>query len=222
MWTRLMEWLSRLSLPGTRRRLDDERRRELDQHLDLLTDRYLRSGMVPDDARMAARRQFGNVTLVREELHEMTGRSWVNGVSQDLRLGWRQIVRSRGFSSVVVATLALGIGGTTAVFSVVQAVLLAPLPYDEPARLVRFYQQEPDKPATRHYLAATYFTALRDQATSFEAMAALNTYSETGRDLVKDGQAQPISCSCERRGAYTSLRSAQRWALVAVASFASC
>jgi hypothetical protein len=145
MWTRLMEFLSRVSLPGSRRRLDDELRRELDEHLDLLTDRYILSGMAPAEARMAARRQFGNVTRVREELREMTGWSWVNGVSQDLRHGWRQIVRSRGFSSVVVATLALGIGGTTAVFSVAQAVLLAPLPYEQPDRLVKQLAVSPGK-----------------------------------------------------------------------------
>ena len=70
-------------------------------------------------------------------------------MKQDLRYAVRQLRRSPGFSGVVIVTLALGIGGTTAVFSVLQAVLLAPLPYQEPGQLVRFYQQEPDKPATR-------------------------------------------------------------------------
>ena len=70
-------------------------------------------------------------------------------MKQELRYAVRQLRRSPGFSAVVIATLALGIGGTTAVFSVLQAVLLAPLPYEQPGQLVRFYQQEPDKPATR-------------------------------------------------------------------------
>ena len=115
-----------------------------------------------------------------------------NTMKQELRYAFRQLRHNPGFSAVVIATLALGIGGTTAVFSVLQAVLLAPLPYDQPGQLVRFYQQEPDKPATRSYLAAPHFASLRDHAASFEAVAALFTDSETGHDLVKDGQAQRI------------------------------
>ena len=79
----------------------------------------------------------------------MNSIGWIEHTVQDLRYAFRQLRGSAGFACVVVATLGLGIGGATAVFSVVQAVLLAPLPYEEPGRLVRFYQQEPDKPATR-------------------------------------------------------------------------
>jgi predicted permease len=92
----------------------------------------------------------------------------------------------------VIVTLALGIGGTTAVFSVLQAVLLAPLPYEEPGQLVRFYQQEPDKPATRSYLTGTHFSSLRNDAASFETVTALANYSETGQDLVSGGRAQRL------------------------------
>jgi putative ABC transport system permease protein len=111
---------------------------------------------------------------------------------QDLRFAFRQIRRSPGFSGVVILTLALGIGGTTAVFSVLQAVLLAPLPYDEPGQLVRFYQQEPEKPVTRHYLTAAHFKLLRDEGRSFESVTAINNYRETGADLVRDGRAERV------------------------------
>lgn len=111
---------------------------------------------------------------------------------QDLRFAFRQIRRNPGFSGVVIVTLALGIGGTTAVFSVLQAVLLAPLPYAEPGQLVRFYQQEPDKPATQHYLTAAHFKLLRDQTGSFESVTAINNYRETGADLVRDGRAERV------------------------------
>jgi hypothetical protein len=117
--------------------LDAETRRELDTHLEQLTDRFIRTGLAPDDARAAARRQLGNVTLVREDIHRMNGSTFVDGLIQDVQYGLRQIRRSPGFAAVVVATLALGIGGSTAVFSVVQAVLLAPLPYEESGQLVR-------------------------------------------------------------------------------------
>jgi predicted permease len=116
----------------------------------------------------------------------------MDGFRQDIRYAWRQVARSPGFSAVVAATLALGIGATTAVFSVVEGVLLAPLSYYEPGQLVRVYQQEPGNPASRYYLTGPHFREVRDHAASFEHIAALNTYSETGLDLVKDGQAQRV------------------------------
>lgn len=189
MWTRLVALCSRLGFAWARRRLDEETRREIDAHLALLVDRYIGSGLTPDQAYVAARRQFGNVTLVREEIYQMNGIRWVEGLTQDLRYAFRQLRHSPGFSAVVVATLGLGIGGTTAVFSVVQAVLLAPLPYEQPGQLVRFYQQEPENPSTRTFLTGVHFTELRDRAASLEDVAALNTYSETGLDLVTGGQA---------------------------------
>ena len=134
----------RIWTPWRRRRLDDETRAEFEAHLELLTDRYVRGGMSLDDARAQARRQFGNVTWHREEIRLMNRARWFDGIVQDVRYALRQIRRSPGFSFVVVATLALGIGGTTAVFSVTLAALLAPLPYAEPGQLVRLYQQVPD------------------------------------------------------------------------------
>jgi putative ABC transport system permease protein len=207
MWAKLVSCLSRLGFAWARRTLDDEARRELEIHLDLLTDRYLRSGLTREDARLAAARQLGNASMIREEIYEMNTIRWVEGSWQDLRYALRQLRRSPVFTAVVVATLALGIGGTTAVFSVVQAVLLAPLPYDHPGRLVRLYQQEPENPSSRYYLSGPYFMALRDDATSFEEVAALNTYSETGLDLVKDGQAQRLRALEVTSGYFRTLRS---------------
>jgi putative ABC transport system permease protein len=192
MWPGLVSYFSRLGFAWARRRLDDEARREFETHLDLLVERYVRSGMTPAGAHAAACRQLGNVALVREEIHQMNTIGWVDGLTQDLRYALRQLRRSPIFTVVVAATLALGIGGTTAVFSVVQAVLLAPLPYEQPGRLVRFYQQEPENASTRYFLTGPHFKAVRDHAASFEDVAALNTYSETGLDLVKDGQAQRL------------------------------
>src|SRR5687767_8505485 len=116
MWTRLVEFCSRLGFAWARRRLDDEAHAEFEMHLELLTQRYIRSGMTVADARLAARRQFGNVTLMREDLHVLHGFASLDGLQQDFRYGLRQIPHNLGFSAVVVATLALGIGGTTAVF----------------------------------------------------------------------------------------------------------
>jgi putative ABC transport system permease protein len=189
MWTTLVTLFSRLGFAWARRRLDSEAQAEFDAHFDLLVERFIRSGMTAGEAHAAARQQLGNVTLVREEVYTMNGIAWVDALAQDLRYASRQLRRSPGFSAIVIATLALGIGGTTAVFSVVKAVLLAPLPYDQPGQLVRFHQQEPDKPGTRHSLAAPHFASLREHAASFEAVAALFTDYEMGLDLVRDGQA---------------------------------
>jgi len=207
MWPGLVALFSRLRFVRARRRLDEEARREFDAHVELLAERYMRSGLSPEDAHIAARRQFGNPTVIREELYVMNGIGWVDSLAQDVRYAWRRLRQSAGFSAVVVATLALGIGGTTAVFSVVQAVLLAPLPYDEPGRLVRFYQQEPGNPATRGYLAGTHFTWLRDHASSFEDVAALANYSETGLDLVTGGHAQRLRVLRVTSGYFRTLRS---------------
>ncbi|MGD2070482.1 MAG: ABC transporter permease, partial [Gemmatimonadota bacterium] len=88
-----------------------------------------------------------------------------------------------GFTSVVVGTLALGIGGTAAVFSVVQAVLLEPLPWDRPDQLVRLYQFDEEDPATNLYVSAPHFLSYRDQASAFQDLVAVYTYEEVGADL---------------------------------------
>jgi predicted permease len=177
-----------------RGRMDDEARAEFETHLDLLTDRYVRSGMTPEDARVEAARQFGNVTWHREEIHLMNGYRWIDRLGQDLRSAMRQLRRSPGFAAVVIVTLALGIGGTTAVFSVMHAVLLAPLPYAQPGQLVRIYQQEPDRPASRNpSMSAHRFTALRERAASLSALAGTRSDNNlTGLDLFRDGQPQRL------------------------------
>jgi putative ABC transport system permease protein len=166
-----------------RTRMDEETRREMEAHLELLTDRYIRSGMTPDDARTEAARQFGNVTWHREQIHLMNRSRWIDGLSQDLRYALRQLRHSPGFSAVVVATLALGIGGTTAVFSVTHAVLLAALPYAQPGQLVRIYQQEPGNPATRRPMSGPQFTMLREQVMSFANVAGRYRREDLGLDL---------------------------------------
>ena len=211
MWTRLGAAVSRLRFVWRRRRLDEDARLEIDAHLELLTDHFLRQGLTPDEAYTAARRQFGNAALMRQDLHEMNTIGWIEQAGQDLRYSFRQLRASPGFAAVVAATLGLGIGGTTAVFSVVQAVLLAPLPYEQPGQLVRFYQQEPDKPGTRDVLAGTHFSFLRQHAASFEDVAALANYRETGLDLVTaDGRAERIAVLRVSSGYFSTLGSLPR------------
>jgi putative ABC transport system permease protein len=184
MWSKCRAFLQR-------RRLDAETRREVDAHIELLAERYERDGMRPRAARDAARRQFGNPAWMREEVHHLNGIGWFDSLSQDLRYALRQARRSPGFSAVVIATLALGIGGVTAVFSVVQAVLIAPLPYAEPDRLVRLYQRDPQTGDTRG-MTAVHFHALRESARSFSGATALYAYSADGLDLFHGGDAHRL------------------------------
>ncbi len=207
MWASLVKCFSWMGFAWARRRLDAETQRELEAHIELLVGRYVASGLTPEEAAAAARRQLGNVTLVREKIHELNGIRWLDGLMQDLRYACRQLRQSPGFAAVVIVTLGLGIGGTTAIFSVVRSTLLAPLPYEESGQLLRFYQQDPDKPETPNYLAGTHFTFLRDHATSFENVAALANYRETGLDLVSNGQAQRLRVLRVTSDYFTTLRS---------------
>lgn len=96
----------------------------------------------------------------------------------------RGLVRSPGFTVAVVLILALGIGGTTAVFSAVRAVLLEPLPYPDSGALVRLYNTEPGEPDGREFVTAPHFLYYREHASAFESLATVYTYDETGVDLM--------------------------------------
>jgi len=126
-----------------RAHLEQQLDEDIHAHVEMLTDENLRRGMQPEEARYAAQRQFGNVTSMKEECRDRWGIRIIEEFLHDVRYGLRQLRRNPGFAVVSVVTLALGIGGNAAIFSVVNAVILRPLPFRDPGRLVSLWATFP-------------------------------------------------------------------------------
>jgi len=189
--TRLGEILRRLSTLFRRGRFQRDLSDEIRHHLDLKTRSGLEIGMPAEEARRAAEREFGNSLLLRERGRDAWGWVWIDRLGQDLRYGWRQLLRSPGFTGVALLTLALGIGVNTTVFSVVSSMLLGNPPVADPARLMMLLSRNPGplgdpSEAGRWPVSAPDFVDWRAQATSFSSVAA-----STFDDVSLSGGDQP-------------------------------
>jgi hypothetical protein len=160
-----------------RQRKDEELDAEIRSHLDeAIRDRIAR-GETPDDARAHALREFGNVGLVKEVTREMWGWASLERLMQDLRFGLRMLRKNPGFSFIAILTLALGIGMNVAVFSVVNAVLLKPLPFPEPERLVSIQNQFLARNLKNAGVSAADYADYRGRRHIFEEVAAGSSVS---------------------------------------------
>ena len=134
--SRLRIFLSRLRGLFLKRNLEQELADEIESHLEMQIEDNLRRGMSPDEARYAALRQFGGVDQVKEDYRDRRSLPFVETFLRDLKYGGRMLRRSPIVTTVAILSLALGIGANTALFSVVDAVLLKTLPVEAPDRLV--------------------------------------------------------------------------------------
>jgi putative ABC transport system permease protein len=140
-------------------------------------------GETPEESEAAALREFGNRTLVKEVTREMWGFTSAETVVQDLRYGLRTLRKNPGFTAVAVLTLALGVGANSAIFSVVNAVVLRPLPYREPDRLVTVWESSARSELSRIIVSPANYLDWREQSRAFEELGA---YTEDFSNISED------------------------------------
>jgi len=170
--------------PWRRRQiLEEDFAREVQVHLEVAADEQQERGLAAEAARRAARKQLGSITYLNEEMRQMWSWMWLARILQDVRYAGRTLRKSPGFALVAVTMLALGIGANTAIFSLVSAVLLRPLPFPDSDRLVVVWDDVSSRggPAHTEPTPADY-AAWKEQSRSFTGMAAMTTatYNLTG------------------------------------------
>src|SRR5260370_20045179 len=126
--------------------IDAEVREEIEKHIAMRAELNCEAGMREDEAKLAARRQFGNTTSVREQIYHINGFGFLDTIVRDLRSSVRSLLKSPGFTVMAILILALCIGAAGAIFSFVDAVFFKPLPYSDPRRIVRVVERRPSLP----------------------------------------------------------------------------
>jgi predicted permease len=168
---------ARLRLRSLCRRpnIDFELEAELRFHLDQLIEENISSGMPPEEARRAAQRTIGGIAQYKEECRDMRRVNFIEDLVQDVRYTIRSLAKSPGFTGVVVATLALGIGANTAIFTIVHGVMLRPLDYPKPDQLMYLTAESPAIGSTRNPLSAPEYLEFRQMNQSFAEVGAYST-----------------------------------------------
>jgi predicted permease len=176
-----------------RKELDQELDAELRSHLALVTDQKIAEGMKPEEARRAAQIELGGVEQVKEAVRAAKVGAWLDTVLQDLRFGLRILRKSPGFAAVAILTLALGIGANTAVFSMINGLMLRTLPVRHPEQLVELLHQYPGEPAFNGFSWDAY-RVLRNGNRVFSHLivGSLNSYVVSSDDL----QPQTVFGGC--------------------------
>jgi len=181
------------------RHREDDLERELRSHLEVEASEQVENGLSPEEAQYAAKRVLGNSALIKEEVRDVWGWVSLERLKQDVIYALRMFARAPGFTTVVILTLALGIGATTAMFSVVDAVLLNPLPFPNQDRLVVIFEKVVDRPADPPFFASyqDFENWQRGNPQSFERLTVA-TWSTGGPQILtgvgpaRDVLAMPV------------------------------
>lgn len=188
MWERIRVLISRVLVAVGRDRAKDDFEEEAAAHMELLADRFVGQGMTFEEARYAARRQFGGVSQLQESLRDELTYRIVDSLAQDIAFALRQLRAAPRFAMVVVAALALGIGASTSIFSVINAILLRPMSYPEADRLV-WLGEVMKRNTTDEVTLTPNFLDWRRRNRVFSGMAAYNVVPRT---LLANGEATQL------------------------------
>jgi putative ABC transport system permease protein len=145
---------------------------EIDEYVHLLTDEKVAQGMSRDDALRAARRDMGGVDQVKEQVRDVRVGAWLDPLRQDARFAVRTLIRRPGFAIVAVLTFGVGMGATTAVFSLIDSVLLKPLPFHEPDRLTMVWEVRPRFNSPRSEVSPLNYLDWQQQVQAFQSLGA--------------------------------------------------
>jgi predicted permease len=180
--------VARLLALFRKRNLDRALEDEILAHLELAERDAIAAGLTPEEARQAARRSFGGIEQMKEEHRDRRGVRWMENLLRDFRYGMASLARDPGFTAIAIGLLALGIGANTAMFSIVDAVLLKPLPFPHPERMVRVWEAPaPDK---RNGTTTLTFLDWKHLDSVFEA---LSVEQSTRAAVATDGDPERLS-----------------------------
>ncbi len=161
----------------SRKRRDAEIAQEIEAHIEMEVELNEARGLTPEEARRQAYLKFGSTRRVRETVWESNTMMLLEGVWRDLKYAVRTLSRTPGFTVAAVLVMALGIGANAALFTVVRSVLLKPLPFKDPDRLIQLYEVSPNGKRPYNYVAGGMYAAWKQQAPSVEQMAVYGTDS---------------------------------------------
>src|SRR6202522_1243688 len=202
LWSRLRSWLQAML---QRSRIESEMDAELRFHMEAYAEDLVRSGVPRPEAQRRARLEFGGIETAKEECRAASRANLLENLIQDLRYGMRTMLRTPGFTATAVLVLGLGIGANTAIFSVGNGVLLRPLPFDQPDRLMQVWHTPPQKsfPGMPTFtVSPANFLDWRKQNHSFQGMSA---YGFGRYTLTSSGHPEAIRMVAASAGLFSVL-----------------